>query len=289
MKFIQYIAIAFVFSLVVLVPSANVQAATIEDMLAQIQTLMLQIENLQKQLGTVKSEVKSIIKDGLEEGMTDEDIKKIQEILATDESIYPEGRITGYFGPLTKEAVKRFQKRHELEITGEINDETRELLEEYLGERFNDKIPAGLLKAPGIMKKVEDRFEKRCDEKKAMGPFCKKLKERHGNSNDSEDEEDTDEKDNENNDRFDVEVEIEDEDNATTTTVAFRFESKRYSADVDGTDADDVLTEVADELNVDVDELDEDLVDEILEELEDELDDNMSSDDAEDEDEDEDD
>jgi peptidoglycan hydrolase-like protein with peptidoglycan-binding domain len=42
------------------------------------------------------------------------DVKKLQTILAKDKSIYPERITTGYFGPATKRAVKRFQDRYHL-------------------------------------------------------------------------------------------------------------------------------------------------------------------------------
>lgn len=45
-------------------------------------------------------------------GMSGEEVKAIQTILAKDPTIYPEGRITGYFGPATLAAVKRFQIKY---------------------------------------------------------------------------------------------------------------------------------------------------------------------------------
>ncbi|MEK7505036.1 MAG: peptidoglycan-binding domain-containing protein [Patescibacteria group bacterium] len=36
----------------------------------------------------------------------------LQRLLATDPTLYPEGVISGYYGPLTREAVKRFQLRY---------------------------------------------------------------------------------------------------------------------------------------------------------------------------------
>ncbi len=38
-----------------------------------------------------------------------DDVAQIQKILATRKDIYPEGLITGYYGPLTTKAIKRFQ------------------------------------------------------------------------------------------------------------------------------------------------------------------------------------
>jgi len=65
-------------------------------------------------------------------GDKDHEITHIQELLATDPSIYPEGLTTGYFGLLTKKAVIRFQEKNNLNNTGEIDKETREKLIEIL-------------------------------------------------------------------------------------------------------------------------------------------------------------
>ncbi len=77
-------------------------------------------------------------------------------MLATDPEIYPEGLITGYFGPLTRRAVKRFQKIAGIEQVGVVGPKTlskiNELLEEGAGA--SGKVPPGLLIAPGIRKKL---------------------------------------------------------------------------------------------------------------------------------------
>jgi peptidoglycan hydrolase-like protein with peptidoglycan-binding domain len=276
---------------VVFVPSANAETnttttttstASIDAMLAQIKVLMAKVVELQKQLGTIKGEVRAVLKDGLAEGMSSDDIRKVQELLATDSAIYPEGKVTGYYGRLTVEALKRFQTRHELEITGTMNEETKSLLEEYLHEGFGDRIPPGLLHAPGIMKKVELRFRDGCDNSgHGKNILCKKLKIKYedddkdenededDDSNDDDEDEDEDEDDDSNDDGFDVEVEVEDD----STTVSFTVNNKDYNVEATSTDLDDVLDAVADKLDVDVDDLDEDLVDEIESELDDANDD----------------
>jgi hypothetical protein len=53
----------------------------------------------------------------LKVGMRGEDVKCLQEFLKNQGSeIYPEGEITGYFGALTFQAVKRFQQKYWQEI-----------------------------------------------------------------------------------------------------------------------------------------------------------------------------
>lgn len=160
-------------------PSAQAETTTSTNtaMLEQIQALMAKLQELQKQLATIRGEISAVLKENITEGTDDADVKKIQEILATDSTIYPEGKVTGYFGPLTKEAIKRFQARHELEITGTIDEATHDLLEEYLSEATDGAIPPGLLRAPGIAKKIEMRFREGCDNSgKGKADFCRKLK-----------------------------------------------------------------------------------------------------------------
>jgi hypothetical protein len=160
-----------------------------ENSLVLIQSLMKQIEDLKAKLATLRGEVRSELKDGLKEGMTDEDIKKIQELLATDPTIYPKGLVTGYYGPMTKEAVLRFQARHELRTTGEVDAETKALILEYFKERNNGQIPRGLLQAPGIDKKIKLRMitengevKIKCEDKKGSAFLCKEeFKEKHEN------------------------------------------------------------------------------------------------------------
>lgn len=45
----------------------------------------------------------------LQLGSEGSDVQRLQQFLAQDPAIYPEGRITGYFGPLTRAAVGRWQ------------------------------------------------------------------------------------------------------------------------------------------------------------------------------------
>ena len=176
--------------------------SNVSGLLEMVQSLMKQVETLQKQLAALKGEIREELKDGLKEGVTDEDVKKIQELLATDPTIYPKGLVSGYYGPLTRDAVKALQKRNGLDDTGVVDAETKALLLEYFKERTGGKIPPGLLKAPGIDKKIKDRMKKDedgdwsldCDEKKAAGPLCKD-KDKGDADEDKDDSNDKDVKD----------------------------------------------------------------------------------------------
>lgn len=43
-----------------------------------------------------------------------DDVKKLQEFLAQDKEVYPEGITSGYFGSLTQKAIGRFQLKHNI-------------------------------------------------------------------------------------------------------------------------------------------------------------------------------
>ncbi len=181
-----------------------------EALIARIKELIIELQTLQGEVKKVQEEIRATLSDSLQEGMKHEDVREIQRLLATDPEIYPEGLTTGYYGPLTKEALKRFQMKHKLEVTGEINEDTKHLLEEYLSEKFGDNIPAGLLRAPGIQKKVEMRFKEGCESKKGMGPLCVKLKLKYEVEEDEKDDDDEDDEDEDEDEDEDDEDEQED-------------------------------------------------------------------------------
>lgn len=72
----------------------------------------------------------------------------MQKLLASDPAIYPEGKVTGYFGPLTRRAVERFQTKYGLVSSGSptitgyglVGPKTRAKLVEVFG---------GAVKPPG--------------------------------------------------------------------------------------------------------------------------------------------
>lgn len=242
---------AFLFMGVMLVPHAHAETATtttttattsVTVMLEKIKTLMAQLEELQKQLATVRGEISDVLKSNITEGTTSDDVKKVQELLATDNQIYPGGQVTGYFGPRTKEAVKKFQERHGLPVTGVVDEETKSLLSEYLKEKQGDHIPVGLLQAPGIVKKMEDRFKVRCDNRgpgKGVGPLCERLKmhDDDGHEDDEEHEHNEDEDD-----------DHHDDDNASSTDDSDVTEATLRDANKAVTDANKAIVDAAKEI-----------------------------------------
>lgn len=60
----------------------------------------------------------------LDLGMTGTDVSSLQTFLAQDNTIYPQGLITGYFGGLTHSAVSNFQARNGLPSVGRVGPAT---------------------------------------------------------------------------------------------------------------------------------------------------------------------
>ncbi len=70
-------------------------------------------------------------------------VRKLQECLAGLPEIYPEGEITGTFGPKTKKAVSNFQKEYlkDIKRLGEVEIKTRLKLNEICFPPKEEKIP----------------------------------------------------------------------------------------------------------------------------------------------------
>ncbi len=56
----------------------------------------------------------------LELGMSGSDVSALQTFLAQDNTIYPQGLVTGYFGTLTQSAVSNFQAKNGIATAGRV-------------------------------------------------------------------------------------------------------------------------------------------------------------------------
>lgn len=69
----------------------------------------------------------------LQVGMTGSDVSDLQTFLAADTSIYPQGLVTGYFGPLTRAAVVNFQARNGIDTVGRVGPITMAAINAQMG------------------------------------------------------------------------------------------------------------------------------------------------------------
>lgn len=60
----------------------------------------------------------------LQVGSSGPDVTTLQTLLALNHTIYPQGRVTGYFGPLTRDAVAQFQVNYGLPPIGRVGPRT---------------------------------------------------------------------------------------------------------------------------------------------------------------------
>lgn len=78
--------------------------------------------------------VSPVFNKTLKYGMTSDDIKRLQELLASDPEIYPEGIVSGWFGQLTRKAVMAFQKKYGIEQVGIVGPQTRAKINEVFSQ-----------------------------------------------------------------------------------------------------------------------------------------------------------
>lgn len=85
-----------------------------------------------------KPATNEILKPGLKVGSAGEDVKVLQIVLATDNKIYPEAVVSGYFGSLTRQAVINFQTKYALNETGEVDIDTAKKINGIFGSNTRD-------------------------------------------------------------------------------------------------------------------------------------------------------
>lgn len=105
-------------------------AATAAELTAQAESLLQQIAALQAQIAaqsggttapstTVTSSNCPLIGRVLKLGSSGDDVSRLQRFLASDPAIYPEAMVTGYYGTLTENAVKRWQVKYNIVSSGD--------------------------------------------------------------------------------------------------------------------------------------------------------------------------
>lgn len=142
-----------------LAPAA--QAFTLDEAISKIDSMIAEMTQLKAQLLTLDTtgsvsvttptptvqgaQSKDVLTMDLSYGATNEDIARIQRLLATDPDIYPYGVDSGFFGPKTQEAIRNFQSRFGLDTVGVIGPATTALLEVFLAAYPDENYPANVL------------------------------------------------------------------------------------------------------------------------------------------------
>ena len=134
-------------------------------LVGQIQTLQTQINSLQQQ----QQQYMATLQMTLKQGSTGEQVAVLQALLAADSSIYPEGIVSGFFGRLTGEAVKRFQKKNGIEQVGFVGPKTLKRLQEHLKERplaFDNATSTKKMHGEDKRDKKEEKREKKNEDRR---------------------------------------------------------------------------------------------------------------------------
>lgn len=121
----------------------------IAELLKQVEALKAKIQTLEGTNTSLSNELTKLkLENQLRVGAEGDDVRTLQKLLASDTSIYPEGLITGYFGSLTENAVKRFQAKVKLEQVGAVGPETLARINEILSAAgATGQIPSGFLES----------------------------------------------------------------------------------------------------------------------------------------------
>lgn len=195
----------------------------LQGLLKQVADLQAEMEKLNKQRADLTQQIidtRIALTKNLREGMTDEEVKVLQELLALDPTVYPEGLVTGYYGPLTTKAVMKFQEKYGIETVGMVGPKTLAKLNEEVskGSWKSGNLPPGIAKKfssstvemlpPGIYKKFLEQF------------WSKKLED-----DDEEEDEDDDDEDSATSTLSIEDVEV-DETGATSARVKWHMDEK---------------------------------------------------------------
>ncbi|TSC85616.1 MAG: hypothetical protein G01um10148_1002 [Parcubacteria group bacterium Gr01-1014_8] len=107
---------------------------------------------LKVEIKETKSDIKDVRKDlkflrSLSRGMSGDDVRDLQELLAQDPSLFSPEFITGFFGPRTEAALRLFQKKHGIDSIGIFGPKTQaKILSLFIGR----ELPFGIIKRLGL-------------------------------------------------------------------------------------------------------------------------------------------
>ncbi len=98
---------------------ATALAVSSDELLAQLASIRAQILALQAQTGATSAASRcDLLSHTLKRVVSGADVTRLQQFLARDATIYPEGTVSGYFGFLTELAVQRWQIKNSIVFSG---------------------------------------------------------------------------------------------------------------------------------------------------------------------------
>ncbi|MFA5870842.1 MAG: peptidoglycan-binding protein [Candidatus Paceibacterota bacterium] len=133
--------------------SVNAQETDLKLMVQQLEQRVIKTEEKNTVLERQIFRDTIIYTKTLQKEVVDTQVRNLQEFLKQFPDIYPEGLVTGYFGPLTENAVKRFQLKEFIDSVGIVGPITRAKLNELVKKRETVvvKLPdTGAIGATGI-------------------------------------------------------------------------------------------------------------------------------------------
>ncbi len=87
-------------------------------------------------LSVTPQKAQAAITSQLDLGSRGNDVTELQQFLATNSSIYPEGIVSGYFGPLTQAAVTQFQVAYDIPQAGRVGPMTQSKMNSIMSSGF---------------------------------------------------------------------------------------------------------------------------------------------------------
>ena len=143
-------------------PAANAETSSTLEVVARMKEIAVEMQKLQAEFTTLAAQLSAgagsasvlgaqtsvpgnVFTKSLVYGETNDDIKKVQRLLATDSDIYPYCVASGFFGPKTEEAIRNLQTRFGLDPVGVIGPATTALLEGYFKQYPDGNFPDGVL------------------------------------------------------------------------------------------------------------------------------------------------
>lgn len=136
-------------------PPTTDYRAQIQNILNQIAALRIQLQQMLQQQGNggngTGTSTPPVIRGlclkndkNLSKGDRGEEVKELQKHLSGDSSLFSSGDITGFFGPKTEKALKKYQEKHGIfafgsTTTGFFGPMTRGFIRGHCEDRKNDR------------------------------------------------------------------------------------------------------------------------------------------------------